>query len=757
MALMLLLWARLAAAQTSECDADAGDIDLGVIYDEITDESGVRAYANGLGANINDFDGDGDYDIMANQGPSRAEEAVYYNGESLLFLNNGDMTFEEVGGAWGVDDLCEDRAPYLGDLDNDGLPDMYVTVNGRNLVYKNIGGGFTDVTAFAGAADHPGWSHQGFMLDYDRDGYLDVFFTNGPEDGSGFNALLHNEGDFTFRDVSVEAGIAGDPSGKGSCVLDVNLDGWMDMFVATGREFGNHLFINQKDGTFLDQAFEWGVSDPFQRFGIGPSCEDFDNDGDPDIFLVTHDKWWSGNNLFVNEGDHFVDRTAEAGLLEYLDGHGNAPVDIDNDGLFDLVLSGIGTPPYVLLNNGDLTWSKVCFGGGIYQADGLTWSVVPGDMTGDGYPEVLITNGLGRRPAANRLFQARGEFGNSWIQVEVKGVTHNPSQIGAKIEVEAGDQTMTRWVGAYTSFDSQGPLPVVIGMGTAEEADLVRVTFTNGAVVELTGVAAGEKIVVSEPSDWQDADFDGVADAWDACPDTERNHPTDGEGCAPTDRAGVAVGLVAPIIGDVVAAPPVFEWTTDAEMSVVQVGVDGTFSAAGRFDFGPIRGTSYALTEEEWASVTSVIDGTKPLIWRVVAVSGRAQGLSGPRSFYGAVPKSEVYVPEGANGFRPAHIVVDAGTTVSFTNDAVEAGNLQNEPHDVQLLGPDGKIVSSKIDLEGSSAWTYVFDLPGRYNFICHRHSGIGHHTDAAVESDMHTHGHTTQPFHCMSGTVTVR
>lgn len=746
-----------ARAQDS-CDPEKNQIDLGVIYENITAEAGVRGYANSLGANLNDLDGDGDIDIYSLAGPSRVEEAVYYNGESLLYLNNGDLTFTEEGSELGLDDLCEDRAVMFGDLDNDLLPDLYITVNGRNLVYRNHGNGvYEDVTPWSGAADHPGWGHQGFMFDYDRDGYLDLFFTNGPEDGSGFNTLLRNENG-TFRDVSVEAGIAGDPSGKGSCVLDANLDHWPDIFVATGREFGNHLFINQGDGTFAEEALEWGVNDPFQRFGIGPSCGDMDNDGDPDIFLVTHDKWWSGNVLYENQGDHFIDIAEDAGVEDFLDGHGHAQVDFDLDGYLDYVLSGIGTPPYLLLNNQDNTFSQVCFGGGVFQANSLTWAVAAGDLTADGYPELYITNGLGRRPADNELFLALGNFGNHWLTVEVQGVTHNPSQIGAKLELTLDGETQTRWVGGWSSFDSQGPLPVTFGLGDETNVDTLVVTFTNGTVVEMQDIEADQQIVVIEPDEWEDEDHDGVPDEWDACPSTRLHWPTDGEGCALGQRGGAQIGLSLPPDGSVAAGPPTFLWSGDYTTAVLQISTDGTFGPTGRFDFGPIAGATYTPTDTEWDEVTATTDGTKPMVWRVVATRGEGDhGATDPRVLYAALEKDQVNVPEGANGFQPAHIVVDAGTTVLFSNDNVESGNLQNEPHDVQILGPDGRIFSDKIDLEGGQDYLFTFEQPGVYPFTCHRHSGIGHHGDGIHETDTHSHGHANHSYHCMSGTVTVR
>ncbi len=761
MALILALLTPAFAAEDSlgECE------DVGQWFQVITEESKARAFGNSLGVTINDFDGDGDNDLYVATGPSRSEGAIYYSGENLLYLNRfaetGELVFDEVGGEWGMDDLCEDRSPMYGDLDNDGLNDLYISVNGRNIVYRNDGGNYVDVTAEAGAAGHPGWGHQGFLFDFDRDGFLDVFFTNGPEDGSGFNTLLRNQADGTFQDVSVSAGVAGDPSGKGACVLDADGDGWQDIFVATGREYGNHLFMNLRDGTFRDEALERGLSDPLQRFGVGANCEDMDNDGDPDILLITHDKTYTGNQLFQNEGGSFVDVASSAGVVDWVDGHGSALIDLDLDGYLDIVMSGIRTLPYIFHNNGDMTFSRLCGGAGITQVEGLTWAAVGGDLNGDAYPEVYISHGLGRRPRENELFlnvaNSEGGVDNNWLTVEVQGVTHNPSALGAKVEVEGSDGvTRTRWVGAWSSFDSQGPLPITFGMGQAALAETVTVTFTNGQVQTFEDVAVNQQITVIEETDRADDDADGVPDEWDICPGTRLGRRTDGEGCAVGQRAGAAAGLVYPAQDEVLTEAYTFQWDGELSSAVLQVSLDGTFGPAGRLDYGPVSGNEYALSGDEWTALQDASDGTVPLLWRIAGVGADGgEVLTEPRRFHVAIPTTVVDVPEGANIFAPSHVIVEAGTTVTWWNNSVSAGNLQNEPHDVQLIDPDGRAATHLHDLNGAGFATWIFNDPGVWHYLCHRHSGVGTHDDAMMEG---THAHRAEgPYRCMAGTVTVQ
>lgn len=764
MALILLSFAAWADQDAvGECTANSG------WFTDITESTGLRAYGNGLGVNFNDFDADGHLDAFVAMGPSRVEHAEYLSGEDLLYLaDETGLHFTESGRAWGLDDSCEDRAPLFGDLDNDGLPDVYITVNGRNLLMHNEGTTFRDITAEAGDAGHKGWGHSGLLLDYDHDGFLDIFFTNGPEDGSGQSVLLHNQGDGAFLDVSAPAGVAGSPSGKGACVLDADLDGWMDIFVTTGREYGNQLYINQGDGTFVDQAHRFGLSDPEQRFGVGTVCEDMDNDGDPDIMLVTHDRAWTGNQLFRNDRGTFADVAPAAGVADLIDGHGLALVDVDNDGLLDIVMSGIRTPPHLFHNLGDLRFERMCDGAGIQQDEGVTWAVNAADLSGDGYPEVYISNGLGRRPRGASLFLNAGGA-NHYLVVEARATTHNPSAIGAKVELllDAGqptERTLTRWVGTFSAFDSQGPLPLSFGLGATEVVSELRVTFTNGHTEILRDVPADQQVEVVEPSSRTDADFDGVPDEWDVCPGTRQGQRHDAEGCAVGQRDGVGLALSSPPQDAVLSVAPVFRWTGEMKSSVLQISVDGTFGPVGRFDFGPftapedqsVSEQGAQLTEAQWAEILAASDGSRPLLWRVVAADDEGgEAITDPQRFYGAQPSTVVHIPEGANVFEPAHIVVPLNTPITWWNDTVSAGNLQEEPHDVQLIDSEGVVVSPMSALNAGDTFTYTFTEPGTWHYLCQRHSGHAHHEDGLSE----TTGAVLAdgPYRCMSGTVVAR
>lgn len=731
------------------------------IFEDWTEQSGLRGYANSRGVNLNDFDGDGDTDIFLAVAPARVSGALTFPGEDRLYLNNGDLTFVESAAEFGLDDMCEDRAPMFGDLDGDDDPDLFVTVNGRSIVYRNQDyAWYEDVTAESGDVGALGWGHQGFLFDYDQDGFVDIFFTNGPEDGSAYNRLLHNQGDGTYRDRSEHAGIAGDPSGKGTCVLDADNDGWMDIFVATGREFSNHLFMNQQDGTFADEAIARGISDPFQRFGVGATCGDINNDGYADVVVITHDRTWSGNQIFLNQGDiapgTFVDVAPGTAFARMVDPHGMALVDFDMDGWLDLILSGITLPAYVLRNDQQGGFEELCFGAGIQHTDALSWAVAAGDMNGDAYPEVYIAHGLGTSPRDDEFYKNVGGT-NHWLTVSVRGAGANRSALGSRIEVTADGVTRTRWVGTWSSFDSQGPLAVTIGLGEATEVEKLRITFPTGEVWEEESLAVDQRLQIEEPNIRPDADADGVPDEWDVCDETPLGMRRDGQGCAPSQlEGGLALSLNGPEQDFVWVDPGTFTWNVqDAAPTVVQLSVDGSFGPAGRLDLPVSTQGSVRLTDEMWDWLVEHSDPTGPVVWRAVAELDGKQAISETRRFYVAIPTQTVSIPLGVNIFSPSHIVVPLGSPVTWWNDSVSAGNLQNEGHDVAIVSSTGATLPDLSDLDGGGAYTHVFDTVGTWSYICHRHSGAATHTDEVVEGE---YAHRRPgPYRCMSGSVTVR
>ena len=313
----------------------------------------------------------------------------------------------------------------------------------------------------------------------------------------------------------------------------------------------------------------------------------------------------------------------------------------------------------------------------------------------------------------------------------------------------------TRWVGTWSNFDSQAPLPITFGMGGATRA-AVTVTFTDGSVVSMSDVAVDQHLVVVEEEARGDDDADGVPDTWDACPGTRLGHRTDGQGCAVGQRMGVGLAPGFPQQDAVLTEPTAFRWSGEASQAVLQISTDGTFGPAGRIDFGPVSDGRYTLTQQDWLLLQELSDGSTPMLYRIAAVGENGEeSLTDPLRFYVAKPTKVIEVPEGANIFEPAHVVIDPGSAVTWWNNSVAGGNLQNEMHDVQLLDPEGRAATHLHELNGAGFATWTFDVPGVWHYICHRHSGEGTHSDSMLEGN-HAH-HADGPYRCMAGTVTVR
>jgi plastocyanin len=218
------------------------------------------------------------------------------------------------------------------------------------------------------------------------------------------------------------------------------------------------------------------------------------------------------------------------------------------------------------------------------------------------------------------------------------------------------------------------------------------------------------------------------------------------------------VATTYPARDDIVTDAPTFEWTTNATdaQAVVQVSWDGTFGPAARLDFGPTTSRSITADDERWQQLLEEWDGVRPLLWRVMLnEADGATGTSAAQRFFAAVPTQVIHIPNGVNVFAPSHIVIDQGQSVTWWNDSVAAGNLQSESHDVQLFNEHGNAITAMEELNSSSSFTWTFDEVGRWNALCHRHSGAGL-ADAPTMEGEHAH-RGAGPYHCMSSSVTIR
>jgi hypothetical protein len=430
----------------------------------------------------------------------------------------------------------------VGDYDNDGFDDLFVTYFGKNVLYHNNGNGtFTDVSEKSGVAGNgKRWNTGCAFVDYDRDGHLDLFVANYidldlktapvPESGpclykgimvacgppglnGGKNILYHNNGDGTFTDVSERAGILkpGGRYGLGVISADFDNDGWPDIYVACDQT-PSLLFHNNHDGTFEECGVEAGVAYNFDgqlQSGMGVAVADFDGNGLLDIAKTN----FSGDlpSLYRNEnGKFFSDVSMRAGLAaNHLLGWGIAFVDFDEDGWKDLILANGHIYPEVdRASLGDKYRQKTLIyrnlGNGRFadvtaQAGPALASLRPcrglavGDLDGDGSPEVVIVN-MNEAPS---LLKNTGERGHA-VRIRLIGTKSNRSAIGARVEVTAGGRTQMDEVRSGDSYLSQNDLTLHFGLGGVSAVDRIRVRWPSGVVQEWEQVSAGETVTLTE-------------------------------------------------------------------------------------------------------------------------------------------------------------------------------------------------------------------------------------------------------------------
>ena len=468
---------------------------------------------------------------------------------NVLYQNNGDGTFTDTGQKSNTGDTGYGMGCAVADYDNDGDQDLYVTNYGPNVLYQNNGDGtFADGTerAAVGASE---WSTSAAFLDYDNDGELDLYVTNyvdftvetnkvcggyvrtnsqghraiveatrshcAPLEYGGVpDVLYHNNGDGTFADDSVAAGI-NDPSGKGLGVVafDYDGDGDQDLFVANDGT-PNFLYQNLGDGAFENAALTKGVAHNGageSEAGMGVDFGDYDNDGDFDLFVANFS--YETNTLYRNEGVFFKDVTAAAGLAEpsyrFL-GFGTNFLDYDNDGALDLYVanghvldkialfqSGVAymQEHQLFRNNGDGSYTETSsISGEWFLHKQISRGAAFGDYDGDGDVDVLVTNCGGKA----KLVRNDGGNRENWLMVRTVGTQSNRDGIGARVRVVAAGLEQIRQVRSGSSYLTASDPRLHFGLESRTKVDLVEVKWPSGLVQRLEQVPVNEVLVIEE-------------------------------------------------------------------------------------------------------------------------------------------------------------------------------------------------------------------------------------------------------------------
>jgi len=530
-----------------------------ITFEEIAAKAGVDFVADSspterrhqpetmvAGVALLDYDGDGYLDIYFVSGadmPSLVKKTPRH--QNRLYHNNHDLTFTDVTAKAGVGGAGYGMGASVGDYDNDGHPDIYVTnVNANQLFHNNGDGTFTDVTAKAGVpggkyAGKKMWSVSAAWVDYDNDGWLDLFVSNycqwDPDtepscvvDGIRTfcspryykplpHTLYHNNGDGTFTDVSDATGISKHLSrGMGVAIADYDGDGYQDIFVAND-DAPFQLFHNIGGKRFAEVAAEAGVQFAENGnvvSGMGADFRDLFNKGDPSIWVTALEK--ETFSLFVNlGGGQFADKTAASSLsmrTHQMSGWSNAIADMDNDGWKDLIAARSNVqnnveaysprqhkePPAIFRNLANGRFDDVSAGAGeAFNTPAAHRGLAAGDLDNDGRMDVVMTV-LNSGPA--RIFHNTTANGNHWLTLSLTGTKSNRMGLGAKVRVTAADGSVQyNHATTSTGYAASSDPRVHFGLGASSKVKEIEITWPSGIRQVLNDVAADRVLAVTEP------------------------------------------------------------------------------------------------------------------------------------------------------------------------------------------------------------------------------------------------------------------
>jgi enediyne biosynthesis protein E4 len=500
----------------------------------------------GNGVAIFDYDNDGWPDIFLVNGTRLEGFQTGKGPTNRLYHNNHDGTFTDVTAKAGLAATGWGQGVCVGDYDNDGWEDLYVTYYGKNRLYHNDHGVFSEVAEKSGVAGSgKAWGTGCAFIDYDRDGRLDLIVANyvdfdlatapvpgerptciwkgvpvmcGPRGLAGAkNILYHNRGNGTFEDVTTKAHIDRTDGHYAFSVstLDFDEDGWPDIFIACDST-PSILYRNNHDGTFTDVAVTAGAAfneDGREQAGMGSTIADFNGDGHLDIFKTNFSD--DTSTLYKNDGDGtFTDATTAAGLglyTQYL-GWGTMFLDIDNDGWPDLLLvnghvypevdsqhlgSNYKEPRILFHNNGDGTFTDIsASAGAAITTSASSRGLAVGDLWNDGKLSAVINN----MNAAPSLLVNQVHNSNHWIAIRTVGTKSNRDGIGARIRVKTATRVLVEEVRSGSSYISNNDMRVHFGLGKADKVEWVEIWWPSGLTERFTAGTVDQVLTLKEGS-----------------------------------------------------------------------------------------------------------------------------------------------------------------------------------------------------------------------------------------------------------------
>jgi hypothetical protein len=492
----------------------------------------------GPGCAFIDYDNDGWPDILLVNGTDFPGHAKSGATTPKLYHNNHDGTFTDVTAKAGLAVPLFGMGAAVGDYDNDGFDDIFITAVGQSHLFHNNGNGtFTDVTKSAGLWGPSEFSTSAAWFDYDRDGKLDLVVSNyvqwsqqgdlyctldgahksycTPESYKGTSVRLwHNLGSGKFEDATQKAGLA-DPTSKslGISILDYNNDGWPDILIANDTQ-PNKLYLNRKNGTFEEHAVSAGIAfseDGIARAGMGVDAADYDRTGGASLIITNFSNQMlalyhnEGNGLFVDEAPR--SEVGRATLVTL--GFGCFFFDYDNDGWLDIFIAdghieneiervqkrvSYAEPPHLFRNLGNGKFEEVTakMGAG-FATPKVARGAAYADINNDGALDVLVTTNGG----AAHLYRNEGGTNHS-LRVKLAGTRSNRDGIGAIVRVTNGSDKQWLMMKSGSSYLSQSELVLTFGLGAKTKADAVEIQWPSGQVDKLSNIAAGQTVTIQE-------------------------------------------------------------------------------------------------------------------------------------------------------------------------------------------------------------------------------------------------------------------
>lgn len=511
----------------------------GLDFEHTDGKSGLRLFNEflGSGGGFFDYDNDGDLDIYLVNGAVQTSPSPDLAPTNVLFRNDGDGTFTNVTRAAGVGDTGYGTGCTIGDYDNDGYLDLYVTNFGPDVLYQNNGNmTFTDVTDRANI-ENLRWATSCAFADVDNDGFLDLYVANyadydrkqevrceqrgvhiycGPHAYLAIgDTLFHNKGDGTFTNNSVSAFSPGlrPFHGLGVTFGDYDNDGDLDLYVANDQD-PNFLFENQGDGTFLEVGLLAGVrynDVGKEEAGMGTDFGDYDRDGWLDLTVSNFQT--ETNTIYHNRrASFFSDNTITSGVAEVTHGFLGWSIkffDYDNDGDQDIFVANghvmdnvndleksVTYPQKNLLfqNIGEGVFRHIALSGGGLGLEKVSRGAAIGDYDNDGDLDILVTNW---NQTADLLQNQIGNR-NNWVQIQVVGRTSNRSGIGARIRIIVDGQAQYQEVHAGGGYLSFSDLRVHFGVGQAQQIEQLEIRWPSGQVDEASDLSVNQRLVAIE-------------------------------------------------------------------------------------------------------------------------------------------------------------------------------------------------------------------------------------------------------------------